>query len=72
MIIEQAGAGMIDGFVGSILKHEPVAGAIVNFVLKNAYYFGINQLRSKQMNWPLGGEATLNYSTFKAGLTFSF
>ncbi len=41
MLIEQAGAGMIDGFVGSILRHEPVAGAIVNFVLKNAYYFGI-------------------------------
>ena len=71
-LIEQAGAGMIDEFVGSILRHEPVAGAIVNFVLKNAYYFGFNQLRSKQMNWPLGGEATLNYSTFKAGLTFSF
>lgn len=72
LAIEQVGAEVIDGFTGSILDHEPIAGALVNFVLKNLYYYAYNQLRSQQMNWPFGGEPCLNYSTIKAGFSFSF
>jgi hypothetical protein len=72
MLIEEAGVGIIDEFVKSILHREPVAGSIVNFLMKNAYYFGVYQLRSKQMNWPFGGEASLNFDSFKFGITVTF
>ena len=72
LLLEQVGEEAIDGFIGSILVHQPVAGAIVNFLLKNLYSYAYSQLRSQQMNWPFGGESCLNYSTFKAGFSFSF
>lgn len=72
MIVEEVGVGLIDEFVKSVLRREPVAGSIVNFLLKNAYYFGVYQLRSKEMNWPFGGEAALNFDSFKFGFTVTF
>lgn len=72
MIIEEIGHGIIDQFVKNVLKKEPIAGSIINFVLQNAYYIGIYQLRSKEMNWPFGGEASLNFDSFKFGLGFTF
>lgn len=72
MLVEEAGLGMIDEFVRKVLRNQPVAGSIVNFILKNAYEFGIYQLRSKQMNWPFGGEASLNFDSFKFGVGFRF
>jgi hypothetical protein len=72
MILQEIGIGMIDEFVRSVLRDSPVAGSIVNFVLKSAYYYGFNELKSKNMNWPFGGEASLNYSTFKFGTGFIF
>ena len=71
-IIEAAGNEIINTFVGSILRKEPLAGSIVNFILKGIYEFGISELRSKQMNWPFGGEACLNYHIVKAGFGFTF
>jgi len=71
-LIEVGGAHMIDEFVRNILQNTPVAGTIVNFVLKNAYEYGIYQLRKENMNWPFTGEAPLRYSTFKMGMTFTF
>lgn len=72
MILEEVGKGVIDYFVGEILKNTPVAGSIVNFVFKNAFYYGIYQLKSKEMNWPFGGEPSLNFDTFKIGFGFAF
>ncbi|MCE1164788.1 MAG: hypothetical protein LWX07_05215 [Bacteroidetes bacterium] len=72
MLVEEAGIGLIDEFVKSILRREPAAGSIVNFLLKNAYYFGIYQLKSKEMNWPFGGEAALDFDSFKFGITVTF
>ncbi len=72
MILQEAGIGMIDYFVSRVLRNEPIAGSIVNFVLKSAYYYGFNELKSKEMNWPFGGDASLNYSTLKFGVGFTF
>lgn len=72
MVLQEAGIGMIDFFVSDVLRNSPVAGSIVNFILKSAYYYGFNELKSKEMNWPFGGEAALNYSTFKFGVGFTF
>lgn len=71
-MIELGGAEMLDEFITRIMNNTPVAGAIVNFVLKNAYEYGIYQLRKEHMNWPFAGEAPLRYSTFKMGMTFTF
>lgn len=71
-IIELGGAGLLDEFVTRVMRNTPVAGTIVNFVLKNAYEYGIYQLRKEHMNWPFAGEAPLRYSTFKMGMTFTF
>lgn len=72
MMLQEAGSGMIDYFVHRILRNKPIAGSIVNFVLKSAYYYGFSELKSKNMDWPFGGEASLNYSTFKFGVGFTF
>lgn len=72
MIIQELGVGVIDYFVQRVLKNKPIAGSIVNFILKSAYYYGFSELKSKNMDWPFGGEASLNYSTFKFGLGFTF
>ena len=71
-VIEAGGILLLDGFVKSIMKHTPVAGSIVNFVLKNAYEYGFYQLRKNQMNWPFTSVAPLRYNTFKLGMAFTF
>jgi hypothetical protein len=72
IIIEEAGYGLIDEFVRKVLRENPVAGSIVYFVLRNAYSYGIYHLRAQQMNWPFGGESSLNFNTFKASFNFTF
>ena len=72
MVVQEAGIGIIDYFVKRVLRNDPVAGSIVNFVLKSAYYYGFNELKSKEMNWPFGGEAAINYSSIKFVTGFSF
>jgi hypothetical protein len=71
-IIEEGGMQLLDDFVGRILKNEPVAGVIVNFVLKNAYSYGIYELRKSKMNWPFNTEAPLMHESFKFGVSFTF
>ncbi|MDQ3022060.1 MAG: hypothetical protein M3R36_16035 [Bacteroidota bacterium] len=71
-IIEIGGMYAIDGFTKRILRNTPVAGTIVNFILKNAYEYGFYQLCKNQMNWPFASAAPLRYETFKLGMTFTF
>jgi hypothetical protein len=72
MVLEQAGIGLIDVFVEEVLSRKPIAGSIMNFILKSAYYYGFYQLKAKEMNWPFGGESSINYNTFKFGVGFTF
>jgi hypothetical protein len=71
-IVEEGGLALLDGFTSEVLDNQPVAGTIVNFLLKSGYLYGINELRVTDMNWPFGGEAPMNYDTFKLGMTFTF
>ncbi len=71
-VIELSGLFLIDGFTKRILRNKPVAGAFVNFILKNAYEYGFYQLRKNEMNWPFTSTAPLRYSTFKLGMAFTF
>lgn len=71
-IIEEGGMQLLDNFVSHILKNKPLAGALVNFVLKNAYSYGMYELRKSKMNWPFDTEAPLMHESFKFGLSFTF
>jgi hypothetical protein len=71
-IIEMSGLVLLDAFTRQIIKNSPVAGAFVDFILKNAYEYGFYQLRKDQMNWPFTSTAPLRYNTFKIGMNFSF
>lgn len=71
-LIEEGGMQILDNFVARILKNKPLAGAIVNFVLKNAYSYGMYELRKTKMNWPFDTEAPLMHESFKFGIGFTF
>jgi len=71
-MIEVGGLFLIDSFTKNVLRNAPVAGTIVNFILKNAYEYGFYQLRKDKMNWPFTSAAPLRYNTFKLGMTFTF
>lgn len=72
MLIEAAGTEMIDHFVQRIFRSSPVGCSIANFILKNAYHFGIYQLRAKEMDWPFKGEPSLTFDSFKFGFGVTF
>jgi len=71
-IVEGIGTGCISWFSGKVLKSSPKWGPIVYFVLKNAYAYGFNALRKKNMNWPFDTDAPLMYDNYKIGLSFAF
>lgn len=69
---EAAAYGLVDEFVGKVLKSTPTAAPIVNFILKNGIAYGMYELRKEKMNFPFGGESPLMANTFKVGMTFAF
>lgn len=71
-IIEYGGLFAIDGFTKAVMRNAPVAGTVVNFILKNAYEYGFYQLCKNQMYWPFTSVAPLRYYTFKLGMAFTF
>jgi hypothetical protein len=72
VLTEAIGYGLVDQFVGKVLKSSPAAAPIVNFLLKNGIAYGMHELRKEKMNFPFGGESPLMADTYKIGLTFSF
>ena len=72
MLVETIGSGLIGEFIDNVLESSPVAGTLVNFILRSGYSYGIYELRQSEMNWPFGGEAPLSYDTYKIGMTFTF
>ena len=71
-LIEEGGMQLVDDFISRIMKNEPTAGVIVNFILKNAYSYGMYELRKSKMNWPFDTDAPLMHESFKFGLSFTF
>ncbi|MFC2131716.1 hypothetical protein ACFLSQ_09800 [Bacteroidota bacterium] len=71
-IVEGIGEGIISWFSDEVVESSPTFGPIVYFVLKNAYSYGIYELRKKRMNWPFDTEAPLMYENFKVGMSFGF
>lgn len=72
VMIEVIGQSAIDGFIHAIMKSSPMAGPIMNFLLKNALSYGIYELRRDKMNWPFESREPLLFDSFKAGFTFTF
>jgi len=71
-VIESAGMQVLEEFVHKVSHSSPVAGPIVNFILKNAYSYGYYLLKKKNMNWPFETDAPMTFETFKIGVTFTF
>ncbi len=72
LITEAACQGLLDEFIGKVLKSSPTAAPILNFVLKSGLSYGIYELRKDAMNFPFGGEDPLMKATYKIGMTFNF
>lgn len=71
-IIEDIGQSFINRFVDEIFDSSPGVAPVVNFVLKNAFSYGIYELRQDKMNWPFTSEPGIGYDQFKFGVTFVF
>lgn len=71
-IIEMGGLGLIGEFVEAIAESTPVAGPIVNFVLKSGWSYTLYELRQDDMNWPFATAEPFTVYSFKAGISFVF
>lgn len=71
-LIEQAGMGILDHYLNKVFRYSPVAGPIVNFILKNAYSYAYYLLKKQDMNWPFNTGTPMTIETFKLGVTFAF
>ena len=71
-LIEMGGLGMIGEFVDVIAESSPVAGPIVNFLLKSGWSYTIYELRQEDMNWPFATAEPFTIDSFKAGVSFVF
>lgn len=70
--IEMAGLRALDRFIDEVIDASPLAGPIVNFLLKNGYNYIFYSLKKENMNWPFNTETPLTYETIKFGITFTF
>lgn len=70
--IEMAGLNALDKFIDEVIDASPIAGPIVNFLLKNGYNYAFYSLKKEKMNWPFNTETPLTYETIKFGVTFTF
>jgi hypothetical protein len=71
-IIEFAVMYPLDNFIEDFMDRAPGVAPVVNFVLKNALYYGLYELRHKKMNWPFQSEPPISFDQFKFGLVFTF
>ncbi len=71
-LLEGGGQWLLDRFVDRILKSTPEAAPVVAFLLKNAFAYGVYELRKESMNFPFDSEAPLMNDSFRVGLTFVF
>lgn len=70
--VETIGISTIDYFVDEVIDSSPVAGPIINFLLKSGYMYAFYQLKKDKMNWPFDSGSPLTYEMFKVGATFIF
>lgn len=70
--IEEIGQHLVDEFAEKIGKSSPYAMPVVSFVLKNALAYGLYELRTKNMNWPISTAAPFTFDSFKFGVTLNF
>ena len=69
MTIEYCGLALIDRFVIDVNRSSPYMTPVIDFLLKNAFSYGLYSLRNEKMNWPFNGASPLAINTFKFSLT---
>jgi len=70
-IIESAGHGMADWFIGQVKQSTPAIVPVVDFLLHNAINFGMYELRKNDMNWPFDSADPLVQNNFKISMAFT-
>jgi hypothetical protein len=45
---------------------------VVAFILKGAISYGMYELRSNNMNWPIKTAEPMMFDNYKVGITFTF
>ncbi|MEI6088887.1 MAG: hypothetical protein WCR42_00390 [bacterium] len=71
-LIEGAGHGMADWFIGKVKKSSPAIVPVVDFLLHNAINFGMYELRKNDMNWPFDTADPFVQNNFKVSMGFTF
>lgn len=71
-IIEGVAIGGLGEFSKWIMSKSPVAGPIVNWVLKTGAYYALYELRKTNMNWPYETAPPLTINSWKAGISLEF
>jgi len=68
-ILAEAGYQVIDYALGKFVDDYPVAGPIINILVRSAYLYSYYLVRGKNMNWPFSTEAPLRYEGFNFGVS---
>jgi hypothetical protein len=68
-VLAQAGYGILDYSLGKFVDDYPVAGPIINFIIRSGYLYAYYALRKNNMNWPFTTEEPLRYSGFNFGIS---
>ncbi len=55
--------------LGKFVDDYPVAGPIINFLVRSGYLYAYYALRKNNMNWPFSTEAPLRYEGFNLGVS---
>jgi hypothetical protein len=71
-IIEGTAHGLANEFNEEILESSPIVAPVVAFVLKGAISYGMYELRSSKMNWPVKTAPPMMFDNYKVGISFTF
>ncbi len=71
-LIEAAGQGLVGSFVDAVGERVPYVLPVMNVALRSALSWGLYQLRSRDMNWPVNTEPGFIFDNFKVGASVSF
>jgi glycerophosphoryl diester phosphodiesterase len=71
-VLAEAGYHALGNALGKFVDDYPVAGPIINFLVRSGYLYAYYALRKNNMNWPFSTDAPLRYEGFNFGVSVVF
>ena len=68
-VLAEAGYHALGHALGKFVDDYPVAGPIINFLVRSGYLYAYYALRKNNMNWPFSTDAPLRYEGFNFGVS---